>query len=147
MKKLLIIILSLLPIILTSQEICNNGIDDDGDGLIDLHDDECECEGFSSAQNVPSLIPNYSFEDHSCCPGGYSQLNCADTWQQASGNTSDYFNTCGFTFEEGDEMSGEGFVHTTPFEGGFTYHIKCRDEFNNIGAGCSAIVKPSENFL
>lgn len=96
MKKLLLVIILIFPIILLGQEICNNGIDDDGDGLIDLFDDECECEGFSSTQSVPSLIPNYSFESNSCCPSGYSQLNCADTWQQASGNTSDYFNTCGF---------------------------------------------------
>ncbi len=25
------------------QEICNNGVDDDADGLIDLNDDECDC--------------------------------------------------------------------------------------------------------
>ena len=83
MKKLLLVIILIFPIILLGQEICNNGIDDDGDGLIDLFDDECECEGFSSTQSVPSLIPNYSFESNSCCPSGYSQLNCADTWQQA----------------------------------------------------------------
>ncbi|NQY11463.1 MAG: SBBP repeat-containing protein [Flavobacteriales bacterium] len=27
------------------REICDNGIDDDGDGLIDLNDDDCECVG------------------------------------------------------------------------------------------------------
>jgi hypothetical protein len=25
-------------------EICNNGIDDDNDGLIDLNDPDCDCE-------------------------------------------------------------------------------------------------------
>lgn len=50
----------------------------------------CDCNGLGV-----SLIPNHSFEDHSCCPTNYSQLNCADTWIQASGATSDYWNTCG----------------------------------------------------
>lgn len=52
----------------------------------------CTCNGLGI-----SLIPNHSFEDHSCCPSGYSQLNCADTWIQASGATSDYWHTCGST--------------------------------------------------
>lgn len=78
-----------------AQEICDNGIDDDGDGLVDMNDTDCECAGFSSTQTVPSLIPNSSFEDHSCCPTSYSQLNCADTWIQASGPTSDFWHTCG----------------------------------------------------
>ena len=30
---------------LSAQEICNNGIDDDGDGLIDLLDEECQTCG------------------------------------------------------------------------------------------------------
>lgn len=50
----------------------------------------CSCNGLGI-----SLIPNHSFEDHSCCPTNYSQLNCADTWVQASAATSDYWNTCG----------------------------------------------------
>ena len=32
-----------LPRLLFSQEICDNGIDDDGDGLVDLFDNECDC--------------------------------------------------------------------------------------------------------
>lgn len=81
-----------------AQEVCNNGIDDDGDGLIDLQDPDCQCSGFSTSQTVPSLIPNSSFEQHTCCPTGYSQLNCANTWIQASGPTSDYWNDCGSAF-------------------------------------------------
>ena len=74
-------------------EICNNGIDDDGDGLIDLNDvTDCVC-GNSS---VTSLIPNPSFESMNCCPSSYSQVNCATSWVQASSATSDYMNTCGF---------------------------------------------------
>ena len=81
---------------LFSQEICNNGIDDDGDGLIDLNDTaDCSCSHSSTTPS--SLIPNPSFEDHSCCPSSYSQLSCADTWIQATDATSDYFN-CGYNF-------------------------------------------------
>ncbi len=73
-------------------EICDNAIDDDGDGLIDLNDDECLCP---VAEPI-SLIPNPSFEDNSCCPTTRSQLHCADTWIQASQATTDYLHTCGW---------------------------------------------------
>ncbi len=78
-----------------SQEICDNGIDDDGDGFIDLNDTAaCNCGIF---QIEPySLIQNPSFEDTFCCPFFYSSLVCAKDWMQASLATSDYFNTCGF---------------------------------------------------
>ena len=99
-----------------SQENCFNGIDDDGDGLIDLNDDECICQGFGGTTNASSLIPNSSFEDRSCCPIGYSSLNCADTWIQASNPTSDYWNTCGTAGSGADggaslpPPDGNGFV-------------------------------------
>ena len=77
-----------------SQEICDNGIDDDGDGLIDLNDNvDCVC----APVLIPSLIPNPSFETTNCCPSSYSQVSCAASWSQATNATSDYFN-CGFNF-------------------------------------------------
>lgn len=36
--------LMLVTMAISAQEICNNGIDDDGDALIDLNDDECDCD-------------------------------------------------------------------------------------------------------
>lgn len=95
LRFLIAILLTVSYAIVSAQEICDNGIDDDNDGLVDLNDPDCECAGFESSQTVPSLIPNSSFEDHSCCPNGYSQLNCADTWIQASGPTSDFWHSCG----------------------------------------------------
>lgn len=73
-------------------EICNNAIDDDGDGLIDLNDNDCNCP-----IDLPtSLIPNPSFEDQSDCPTGERQLELAIPWQQASpGASADYMHTCG----------------------------------------------------
>lgn len=73
-------------------EICDNGIDDDQDGLIDLNDTECDCEVIEAV----SLIPNPSFENQTCCPTGRSQMDCAETWIQASAPTTDYIHTCGW---------------------------------------------------
>ena len=73
-------------------EDCANGIDDDGDGLIDLNDPDCECQ----LAEPPSHIPNPSFEETDCCPSGNSQLQCAVTWIQASEATTDYYNRCGY---------------------------------------------------
>src|ERR1044072_4409858 len=96
MTKLLTIIL-LLPLSLLGQEICDNGIDDDGDALIDLNDTtECSCGGIvmDSSGIIPSLIPNSSFEAYNYCPYEYSQLSAVDNWIQPSATTSDYYNTC-----------------------------------------------------
>ena len=79
-----------------SQEVCDNGMDDDLDGLIDLQDTtDCFCQLVKADSSLSSLIPNPSFESRTCCPSAASQLSCANNWVQASGATSDYFNTCG----------------------------------------------------
>jgi len=77
---------------LSLEEVCDNGIDDDMDGLIDLNDPDGNC---LSAAPI-SLIPNPSFEDKSCCPNSNSMLEC-DTWIQASVATTDYMHSCGCT--------------------------------------------------
>lgn len=99
MKKNIILYLALILIsqLAYSQEICDNGIDDDGDGLVDMNDAvDCFCTGGSTT--VPSLIPNPSFENMACCPSSFSQMSCAQGWIQASGATSDYMNTCDMVF-------------------------------------------------
>ncbi len=80
------------------QEICDNGIDDDGNGLIDLNDTAgCHCTHIGDTGHVvTSLIPNPSFEQINCCPNGLSQMNCSVGWIQATNPTTDYLNTCGF---------------------------------------------------
>lgn len=91
------------------EEICDNAIDDDNDGLIDLNDPDCICEMVS----LESLVPNPSFEDYSCCPNTDSQLNCAISWDQASTATTDYINTCDY-LTAGEQMlpfpDGEGAI-------------------------------------
>ena len=88
-------------------EICDNAIDDDGDGRIDLNDKDCECPVLEPI----SLIPNPSFEDQFCCPDSRSQLDCAESWIQASEPTTDYLNTCGW-------MGWDDFPPPVPFPDG-----------------------------
>lgn len=75
-----------------NDEICDNAIDDDGDGRIDLNDPDCDCPEAAPV----SLIPNPSFEEQECCPSGRSQMYCAATWIQASAPTTDYLHACGW---------------------------------------------------
>ena len=90
LRSLFVLILFIVSVSLYGQEICDNAIDDDGDGLIDLNDDDCVCIGL-----IPSsLIPNPSFEEMTCCPTQNAQLDCAVDWIQASGPTTDYVHTC-----------------------------------------------------
>ena len=73
-------------------EDCANAIDDDGDGLIDINDPDCDCPIVEPV----SLIPNPSFEDRTCCPSTRGQMNCAVDWIQASEPTTDYLHSCGW---------------------------------------------------
>jgi hypothetical protein len=77
-----------------AQEICDNGVDDDADGLIDLND-TVDCDGFV-IDGLSYILPNRNFEAYDCIPQSYSQLYCADTWSQATDGTSDYFRLEGF---------------------------------------------------
>ncbi len=80
-----------------AQEICDNGIDDDLDGWVDLNDTiDCHCSGIQTL-DISTIIPNHSFEDTLCCPWDFTELYCTSGWEQASGATSDYWNTCGLT--------------------------------------------------
>lgn len=89
MKYLVLLCFALLSAGAFAQtEICNNGLDDDGDGLIDLNDStDCVC-----TESGISLIPNASFEAYDYLPTGYSQMDAATGWIQATSATSDYFN-------------------------------------------------------
>jgi gliding motility-associated-like protein len=78
---------------LFSQEICDNGIDDDMDGLIDYEDTrDCFCI------YDYSLIPNHSFDGYNYCPNNISQMSGVSHWQSGSWATPDYYNTCDFTY-------------------------------------------------
>ena len=108
---ILVLIIWQVPTSLHSQEICDNAVDDDQDGLIDLYDDECTCDFIE----IRSLIANPSFEEMSCCPDQHYRLDCAGPWIQALGHTPDYIHTCGYSppdiqvplpFPDGDAIVG-----------------------------------------
>lgn len=135
-------------------EICDNAIDDDADGLVDLNDPDCQCE----VDGPVSLIPNPSFEAFDCCPMMRSELNCATTWIQASSPTTDFIHECGYMgwpnllpplpFPDGDGIVGfrngrfiggqtpswkeyAGACLTEPLEAGREYIIQFNVGFTN----------------
>src|SRR5690349_8091928 len=66
-----------------AQEVCNNAIDDDNDGLIDLFDPDCQCH-FTVNGN---LLLNASFEKDKHCPVTYiydSEYDIATDWKFSS---------------------------------------------------------------
>lgn len=76
-----------------TQEICDNGKDDDSDRLTDLQDPDCRCryKGFGN------LVQNSSFEAFNHCPATYSFDNdarIADGWQYGTytnGHEANYY--------------------------------------------------------
>lgn len=81
----------LWPAVAGAQEVCDNAIDDDADGLVDLNDTvDCVCTVLYSPEVIP-LIAEPSFESHSCVPYMPSQIDCADHWEMATEGSPDYF--------------------------------------------------------
>lgn len=79
---------------LHAQEICNNGIDDDADGLVDLNDStDCAC---TAATSPDVWIINGDFEGTLCCPASYSMLDCATGWTTPTAATTDFFHQCDY---------------------------------------------------
>ncbi len=94
----LFITLTLLLSVLqaTAQEICDNGIDDDGNGLIDLQDDQCLCSGVSVGLPSDNLIPNPGFEEFNCCPANFAQIYCDEFWQSQNTTSPDFHHECDY---------------------------------------------------
>lgn len=86
---------------LFAQENCTNGIDDDGNGFIDLQDEACECNGITTPVPSGNLVPNPSFSEFECCPSNFTQLYCSGNWQSLSTTTPDLHHTCGYMGESG----------------------------------------------
>ncbi len=110
LRRLSISLFLLMPLWCAAQEVCNNAMDDDNDGLIDLNDPDCPCSTVITPADVVSYIVNPSFELREttvqgtpCCPYGYVSgagpdwfSGCAMDWNQATEATSDYYHMCGF---------------------------------------------------
>ena len=78
-KVILSISILFVAVPIFSQEICDNGIDDNGDGIVDINDPNCNCLGITLTEDVTSFLPNPSFEEMNCCPFGHSQLELASS--------------------------------------------------------------------
>lgn len=118
-----------------AQEICDNGIDDDGNGLVDLNDTAgCPC---TIAPPPVNLITNGSFEDHTCCPGQPGQMqgnyiDCATGWTDYQiSATADFYDPCGFfppmipqPVPDGNAVAGI-VVHTWPGGASYEFLTQC----------------------
>ncbi|MCF8239396.1 MAG: gliding motility-associated C-terminal domain-containing protein [Saprospiraceae bacterium] len=143
---------------LVGQEICDNGIDDDGNGLVDLNDPECICESVNIFPDITHYIPNPDFEIMDCCPSYYSQMECCDEWLQATTwANSDYMHTCGFVtpyvisaglvpFPSGEGAVGEylyngyheyvGVCLNNAFQAGQEYTMSFQIAATTVGVDC-----------
>ena len=80
------------------EEICDNGIDDDGDGLIDCDDDDC----------APDVVATTTDED---CSGGGGSIDLTATGKNSPFTYiwGDMVETAHLTFEnDGNDISGNG---------------------------------------
>ena len=88
-----------------SDEDCYNGIDDDGDGLIDLDDPDCFCEEATYLATNLISNPSFTYTTPGCTPtfSGCYALNsiyegCIDGWMVIDSSISfygvDYFTRC-----------------------------------------------------
>jgi large repetitive protein len=130
MKYKLLLFFLLASFFSFSQENCNNGIDDDNDGLIDLNDPNCVCNNSA----ITSIIPNPSFETKSSCPSSFSELYLATPWIQATTATTDYYNKCGFIMEGITTMGLQNFPNGDAIAGA----LFLRDWNEYLGATLNA---------
>ena len=88
MKQKLLFLFLLISIFCSAQENCENSIDDDGDGKIDLNDSDCVCNN----AGVKSLLTNHSFEERISCPRGYDDILTIYNWTKGTIPSPDYLN-------------------------------------------------------
>ncbi len=71
---------------LHAQEICDDGVDNDGDGAIDLNDGDCDCvletgvNLFTNGSFETPAEPNISCFSVNNCPNTFGQLSCLEGW-------------------------------------------------------------------
>lgn len=108
MKKQLgiVLLLMLWSALCSGQEICDNGIDDDGDSLTDLMDDECDCQDIF---DDTVYLPNGDFEDIiTCCSRSedFSGGDCLEDWIAVNGSPEHINPNCYTNLSEAEEAKG-----------------------------------------
>jgi gliding motility-associated-like protein len=89
-----------------AQEICDNAKDDDGDGLVDLYDPDCQCH----YQVSGNLLLNASFESFKHCPSDYSYDNdsrIVDYWPYGTYtnvNEASYYHNLNCSYDSSQVM-------------------------------------------
>lgn len=88
MKKIITLFsIVFLPLLVLGQEICNNGIDDDADGLVDTNDEECLCQADAfELDSIGSFCTQLTLVGPNSMDVNYKwllddvQLDVADQW-------------------------------------------------------------------
>lgn len=163
-RQLWILLVFLSSGLLAQVEICDNGVDDNGNGLIDLNDPFCTCTGISFSGDLTQLIPNPSFEDMDCCPENFSFMHCLTGWENGNSGTSDYMHACGFImsgvldanlapFPNGQGITGgvytlnyKEYISTClnePFQAGSQYTLSFRTAFVSVFTNGQTCVPPA----
>lgn len=113
MKKIISFIFCACFMFVLGQENCSNGIDDDGDGLIDLNDPDCQCIDFEG------FVFNGDFELYDELPNGQNQLPKATGWMNPINSydihfaLADYFHADSYSpIQTFPYPSGSGIVGT-----------------------------------
>jgi gliding motility-associated-like protein len=114
------------------QENCENGIDDDSDGKIDLNDTDCACQNTISS----SFLKNHNFEQKNFCPNNFAQFNAATNWFLPSSGTSDYINSCGFVPASATDA---GIYPLPPSNGNGVAGILVSQDYKEFIASCTTM--------
>ena len=126
-------ILTLTLQVIAEQENCENGVDDDGDGLIDAFDSDCLCL-LSGVQR--NLIPNGNFEEKvGCCRSiKEDEEGCMDNWVNLSGEAMIYHNPeCWAVL--GQNLVTEGITLQSGFVGGNIRSREIATELSGFSLG------------
>ena len=90
MKYLLIFLL--FSSYISAQEICNNGLDDDNDGLVDLNDNiDCACNDISAVNLETTIYRTHLLKNTIACQLNFLRLSI----QMLSGKTEFTVSTTG----------------------------------------------------
>lgn len=81
----------------STEEICDDGIDNDCDGSVDLNDSDCDCSNFNDCGECVAQGCAFCIEDNTCKPtsgwGACGALNCG--WSSDKCLLTDEYCDCG----------------------------------------------------